>query len=120
MRSCRCYNWEMKDCIFCKIIKGKIPAKKINEMTNVIAFEDANPSADTHILVVPKRHIETFMDINKEDNEVLVQMLRISQDLIKSEKLEKKYKLVINGGEYQFVPHLHWHLLGGEMKKEAK
>jgi len=110
----------MEDCIFCKIIKGDLPSKKVVETTNVLAFYDRDPSADTHILVVPKKHIETFLDVKKEHMNILSQMLLVTQRLIKDKKIDKKYKLVINGGEYQFVPHLHWHLLGGETTKEIK
>lgn len=109
----------MEDCIFCKIAKGKIPAKKVADMTNVMAFYDRDPSADTHILVVPKRHILSFMDIKKEDMEVISQMIKLTQKLIENNKLGSKYKLIVNGGEYQFVPHLHWHILGGNMKKSV-
>lgn len=108
----------MSDCVFCKIVNGKLLSEKIVETTNVIAFYDRDPSAETHILIVPKKHIETFMDIKKEHMNILGQMLSVAQRLIEDKKIGKKYKLVINGGEYQYVPHLHWHLLGGEMKKK--
>jgi histidine triad (HIT) family protein len=108
-----------KDCIFCKIVKGKVPTNKIIEMKNVLAFYDIDPSADTHILIIPKIHINSFLDIKKEHSEILNQMLKVAQDLVKAKKIESKYKLVINGGKYQFVPHLHLHLLGGEMKKKV-
>ncbi len=109
----------MENCIFCKISKGAIPTNKIAETKDVIAFYDVDPSADTHILIVPKMHIGNFMSIKKEDFEVLGQMLSVVQDLVKEKNLEDKYKLVINGGKYQHVPHLHLHLLGGEMKKKV-
>ena len=88
-------------------------------MTNVVAFKDKDPSADTHILVVPKKHIETILDVRKEDMRTIEQMFRLAQQIVKENKLERKYKMVINGGEYQFVPHLHLHILGGEIKKEV-
>lgn len=109
----------MKDCIFCKIVNGDIPAEKVEDSENVLAFKDIDPSADTHILVVPKKHIANFLDLKKEHMNILSQMLRVSQKIIKDEKIEEKYKLAINGGEYQFVPHLHWHILGGEVKKHV-
>jgi len=113
------YTTSMTDCIFCKIVAGEIPSKKAAETINVLAFYDIDPSAETHVLVIPKKHIETFLDLKKEHSNILSQMLRLTQQLIKSEKIDRKYKLVINGGEYQFVPHLHWHLLGGEVKKQV-
>ena len=106
-------------CLFCKIINKEIPAKLAYEDEDVLAFYDIDPSAETHVLVIPKKHIETFLDLKKEHSNILSQMLRLTQQLIKSEKIDRKYKLVINGGEYQFVPHLHWHLLGGEVKKQV-
>ena len=107
------------DCVFCKIIRKEIPSEIVYEMTNVVAFEDKEPSSDTHILVVPKKHISNLLDIKKEDNRIIEQMLRLVKRIIEEKKLEDKYKVVINGGEYQFVPHLHMHVLGGEMKKEG-
>jgi histidine triad (HIT) family protein len=109
----------MADCVFCKIVKGEIPSKKAADTINVLAFYDIDPSADNHILIIPKRHIETFLDIKKEHMKIVHQMLRLTQKLIKDKKTENKYKLVVNGGEYQYVSHLHWHLLGGEMKKQV-
>src|SRR5258708_2943909 len=108
-----------KDCVFCKIVSKEIPSTIAAEMTNVLAFYDNNPSVDIHILIVPKRHIEKFLDIKKEDSNTMSQMLELAQNLIKERKIENKYKLVINGGEYQNVPHLHLHLLGGEMKRKV-
>jgi histidine triad (HIT) family protein len=110
----------MSDCIFCKIAKGEVPSEKVKESSKVVAFLDNDPSADTHILIVPKKHIETFLDIKqKEHAAILAEMLKMAQELVKEKKLQKKYKIVINGGENQYVPHLHWHVLGGEMKKKV-
>ena len=109
----------MSDCEFCKIIEGKVPGKKLFESKNVIAINDINPSADTHILVIPKKHIETVADVKEGDEKLVFEMIKTSQKLIREKKLAKGYKLIFNGGKYQFVPHLHLHLLGGNMKKEA-
>ena len=107
----------MNSCVFCKIVKKEIKSEIVFEGTNVLAFKDSSPSADTHILIVPKKHISSFTEIKKIDGKVVLEMMEVAQKLIKEKKLQKKYKLVINGGEYQFVPHLHLHLLGGEVKK---
>lgn len=109
----------MAECIFCKIVAGKIPAKKVAETDDILAFYDNKPSAQTHILIIPKQHMESFLDIEEKDSEVFSEMLRLAQNMIKENKIERKYKLVINGGEYQFVPHLHLHLLGGELKEKV-
>lgn len=109
----------MEDCIFCKIINKEIPATIVAENENAIAFKDINPSADTHLLVVPKTHIDSFLEIKNENKDVLNQMFELANNLIKETGITNKYKLVINGGEYQYVPHLHLHVLGGEMKKKV-
>lgn len=109
----------MEDCIFCKIIKKEIPSTIVAENENVIAFNDIKPSADTHLLVVPKVHIDSFHEMKQEDSNILSQMFELAQNLIKEKGISNKYKLVINGGEYQYVPHLHLHVLGGEMKGNA-
>jgi histidine triad (HIT) family protein len=108
-----------EDCIFCKIAKGEVPSKKVMETVNVLAFNDIDPSADVHILIIPKKHITTFLELKKKHMAILSQMLRAAQRLIKDKNIADKYKLVINGGEYQFVPHFHLHLLGGEMKRQV-
>ncbi|MBX4206067.1 HIT domain-containing protein [Candidatus Microgenomates bacterium] len=107
----------MEDCIFCKIVKKQIPSEFLYESENIIVIKDINPSADTHILIVPKKHIPTFLDLN--ENEFLEEAKKVAQDLINKNNLQSGYKMVFNGGKYQIVPHLHWHLLGGNMKKEA-
>ncbi len=109
----------MEDCIFCKIVKGEIPAEKVFENDSILAFYDNDPSAETHILIIPKKHIANFLEIKKEDSEILGQIARVAQQLIHEKKIENKYKLIINGGEHQFVPHLHLHILGGNLKKNA-
>jgi histidine triad (HIT) family protein len=103
------------DCVFCKIIDGEIPTNKILENDKVVAFYDAKPSADVHVLIVPKEHLATFLDIGRP--EVLDELRQSAQRLIADLELGPGYRLVFNGGRYQHVPHLHWHLLGGNFKK---
>lgn len=107
----------MEDCIFCKIVKGELPSKKVFENDDVIAFENIYPAAETHILVCPKNHIESVLNIDKEFN--LFPMYEAAQKIIFEKKLEKGYKLVFNGGKYQSIPHLHWHLLAGELEENG-
>jgi histidine triad (HIT) family protein len=109
----------MSTCVFCKIVKGEIPTEKVNETGDVLAFNDINPSAETHILVVPKKHIGSLLETKKGDFNILKKMLELSQELIKNKSIEKKYKLVINGGKYQDVPHLHLHVLGGNFTEKV-
>lgn len=109
----------MTDCIFCKIVKGEIPSKKVAEDKDVIAFYDIDPSADTHILIVPKKHTPTFLDIGGADKDTISQMISVAQKLIKKKKLGRKYRISFNGGSLQIVRHLHMHLLAGELKGGA-
>ena len=102
----------MEDCIFCKIASKESPAKIEYEDENVIAFENINAVAEFHILIVPKKHTGTFMDLGED----ILPMTKAVQSLIKEKKLQGGYKLVFNGGSYQKIPHVHWHLLGGQLK----
>lgn len=104
----------MQDCIFCKIVKKESPATIVFENDQVIAFTNIHPVAETHLLIVPKEHIASVMNI--ENSDFFADMVKAAQALIKEKNIENGYKLVFNGGKYQAVPHLHWHLLGGEMK----
>lgn len=101
-----------KDCIFCKIVKREIKSKLIKETDKVIAFDDINPVADTHVLIVPKKHIETVATININDCRDLVSMFNVATDLAKQRKLDA-YRLSFNAGRYQHVGHMHMHLLAG-------
>lgn len=108
----------MDDCIFCKIVKKEIPAKIVFESDKVIVFPDTNPSADTHLLIVPKAHIRGVQDLGKQDGELLAEIYIVANQLVKRYNLETDfYRAVVNGGKAQHVPHLHFHLLGGSWKK---
>lgn len=101
----------MKDCIFCKISRHEIPKDFAYEDTEVMAFRDINPIKDIHILVMPRRHIEDFLDI--DDSNILNKLKIVAQKIIKEQKLENRgYRIVINGGGAQFVDHLHLHVMG--------
>lgn len=110
----------MQDCIFCQIIRGEIPSKKVYEDDNVIAFHDISPKAPVHVLVVPKRHIKSLSEIKDSDRKLFGDIMMCIQKI--AEKLEivkSGYKVVINNGEGagQLVFHLHLHLLGGWQKE---
>lgn len=102
------------DCIFCKISSGEVDTDKIYEDEEVICFHDHSPSADTHVLIVPKKHVANFLSL--DDDQLLGKMRRAAQQLVNDLNLSVGYRLVFNGGKYQHVPHLHWHLLGGNLK----
>lgn len=105
----------MEDCIFCKIIKGEIPSQKVYEDEDILAFKDINPLAPVHILVIPKKHIETTNDLEEVDELIIGKIFTIIKKLAKENNLENGYRVVNNCGEDggQEVKHLHFHLLGG-------
>ncbi len=108
----------MEDCIFCKIIKGEIPKEFDYQSENVVVFTDINPSAEIHLLIVPKKHIRSIGDINEEHSTLLSEVYIVAKKLVKENNLQNnRYRVVVNGGKAQHVPHLHFHLLGGNWKK---
>lgn len=107
----------MEDCLFCKIIKGEIPSNKVYEDEDIFAFADINPQAPIHILVVPKKHIESAAKLEKED-EALVGKIFSAIKKIAEEKgfKEEGFRVINNCGEKagQTVKHLHFHILAGK------
>ncbi len=105
----------MSDCIFCKIIAGEIPSKKVYEDDRVIAIHDINPAAPVHILVMPKEHIASMEDVLDEHLPLLGHIHGVIRNVARELKLDKGYRIVNNCGEQggQEVPHIHFHLLGG-------
>lgn len=108
----------MSDCLFCKIINKEIPKEFTFESDSLVAFPDINPSADIHILIVPKEHIGSVEDIKAEHGPLLSEIYQVVKKLVADNNLQDNlYKVVVNGGKAQHVPHLHFHLLGGQWKK---
>lgn len=104
------------DCIFCKIINGNIPSKKVYEDDFVYAFHDISPEAPTHILVIPKKHITSIMDVSSDDMQYIIQIHMAIQKLAqKFNVADSGFRIVNNCGDDggQTVNHLHYHLLGG-------
>lgn len=106
----------MNDCLFCKIISGEIPSTKVYENDDVLAFRDISPQAPEHIVIIPKKHINSANELNEENAEVVGKVFlaaaKIARDLGFS---EKGYRIVNNCGKDggQTVMHLHFHLLAG-------
>jgi histidine triad (HIT) family protein len=102
-------------CLFCKIVAGEIPSQKVFEDESTYAFRDIHPQAPSHILIVPRRHIDSLAEIRAEDQELLGHLHVVAADLAKSEGLGKGFRTVVNTGSDggQTVNHLHVHLLGG-------
>ncbi len=110
----------MSDCIFCKIIEGAIPAEKAYEDDLVLAFHDINPQAPFHVLIIPKKHIESVGALTPEDNAVLCRMFEVAGKLARELGIDRDgYRVVSNVGTFgqQSVPHLHLHLIGGRQMK---
>jgi len=108
----------MNDCIFCKIIKGEIPSKKIYEDDEIFAFYDITPKAPTHFLVIPKKHIKSLLMAEAEDTALLGRLLNKAQELARELGCgENGARFVINAGRDggQTVDHLHIHVLGGRL-----
>jgi histidine triad (HIT) family protein len=103
------------DCIFCKIIAGTIPATFVHRDDEVVAIQDAHPQAPTHVLVMPRRHIPTVLDLRAEDASLLGRICEVANQIARARKLEDGFRLVVNNGRGggQTVYHLHCHLLGG-------
>jgi histidine triad (HIT) family protein len=103
-------------CVFCKIIAGDIPADKVYENENILAFKDISPQAPTHFLVIPKKHIETLMDVSIEDQALLGEMMYVGQELAKKAGHEEQgARFVMNCKEWggQEVYHIHLHVMAG-------
>lgn len=106
----------MEDCIFCKIAAGEIPADKVYEDDDIIAFRDISPMAPTHILLIPRRHIASLSETGEADGGLLAHLLATAKETAAKEGIDVRgYRLVINCGPEggQIVGHLHLHLLGG-------
>jgi histidine triad (HIT) family protein len=103
------------DCLFCKIVNGTIPSKKIYEDEQTFAFLDINPQAPVHALIVPKKHLDSLAAAEADDDALLGHLLQVARELAAARKLDDGYRVVINTGALggQTVDHLHLHVLGG-------
>ena len=106
----------MEDCIFCKIIKKEVPSQIVYEDNEIIAFKDIQPAAPIHILVIPKKHIPSLINLNKEDEMLIGKIYTVINKIAEDLKKKKKgFRVIVNCGKDggQEVGHLHFHLLGG-------
>ena len=107
----------MEDCLFCKIIKGEIPSTKVYEDEDILAFEDINPAAPIHTLVIPKKHITSLAHMEKEDEVIVGKIYGVINKIAEEKGVkEKGYRVIVNCGKDggQEVMHLHFHLLAGK------
>ena len=108
----------MDGCIFCKIVTGEIPADKLYEDDDVIAFRDISPQAPVHFLVIPKKHIAGPSSVTEKDEQLIGKLIRVSGDLAREHGVEDGYRIIFNNGAKagQVVFHIHLHILGGKEK----
>lgn len=114
-----CVNPQTPDatsnCLFCRIIRGEIPGKKVYEDEHVFAFEDITPQAPTHVLIIPKKHFAGLKEAQAEDAELIGRCHLAAAEIARQRKIERGYRTVTNVGpdSGQSVFHLHVHLVGG-------
>jgi len=110
----------MKDCIFCKIIRGEIPSKKFYEDENMVIIADISPQAEKHYLLLPKRHYADITEMTEEDAAILAKCLKKLGEIADSLGLHEGFRIVSNKGANacQSVYHLHIHILGGNKLSE--
>ena len=107
----------MEDCIFCKIANKEIPSNIVYEDDEILAFRDINPVAPVHILVIPKKHFDSVLDLNGEDEALVGKIYSVINNIAKQEGIDKSgFRIVVNCGEDggQEVKHLHFHIIGGK------
>jgi histidine triad (HIT) family protein len=112
----------MEDCIFCKIVNGTIPSSKVYEDADVVAFEDIHPMAPVHVIVIPKKHIPTLLDVTAENMNAVNAMVKAAREVARIKGIDKRgFRTVINCNEEggQVIFHLHMHVLGGKKLKDG-
>lgn len=111
----------MNDCIFCKIIEGRIPSTKIYENDQFIVIRDINPLYKVHDLIITKKHISSVNEVNNSDNNIFASIFSVARKVAEIENIaDSGYRLTVNSGKDagQLVPHFHMHILGGEKLRE--
>ncbi len=106
----------MGDCLFCGIIKGDIKGDIVYQDSSVVAFRDINPKAPVHLLIVPRKHLSTLLDVGQEDKKLIGDLMDVCTKLAKDQGIsEDGFRVVVNcgAGAGQSVFHIHFHLLGG-------
>ncbi|GMA62281.1 histidine triad nucleotide-binding protein [Alicyclobacillus fastidiosus] len=106
----------MADCLFCKLVAGEIPSDKVYEDAEVLAFRDIRPQAPVHVLVIPKRHIDSAQAVSQEQAAMVGRLHAAIPGIAKSLDIDQEgYRVVTNVGRHgqQTVPHLHYHVVGG-------
>ena len=112
----------MKDCVFCKIVRGEIPCAKVYEDDDILAFDDIHPMAPVHVIIIPKRHVATLMDMDTAQTDMPARLLAAAQKIAVAKNIAQRgFRTVVNcnaeGGQVVF--HLHMHLLGGRKLEDT-
>jgi histidine triad (HIT) family protein len=112
----------MESCIFCKIADGTIPSSKVYENSEVVAFDDIHPMAPVHVIIIPRKHIPTLLDVTDEDISYVSSMVTAAQEVARIKGIDKRgFRTVINSNKEggQVIFHLHMHVLGGKKLKDG-
>ena len=108
------------DCLFCKISAGSVPSEMVFDSDTLFAINDINPQAPTHILIIPRTHHSSLLEVEENDHKLMGSIITVANNLAKERGLDKSgYRLVVNCGESagQSVMHIHYHILGGRPLK---
>ena len=105
----------MQDCIFCKIVRGEIPSRKVYEDDEILGFHDIHPIAPTHFMLIPKRHIASLAEATAEDAGILGRIMALTGRLARENGSPEGFRTIVNTGRIglQDVMHVHVHVLGG-------
>ena len=108
---------DISNCLFCRILRGEIPSRKVYEDDQVFAFEDIDPKAPTHVLIIPKKHFAGLKEAQAGDETLIGHCHMVAAEIARQRKIENGYRTVLNvgPGAGQSVFHLHVHLLGGRL-----
>jgi len=110
----------MDGCIFCEVISGELPSKKVFEDDEILAFYDIHPKAPVHVIIVSKKHLKGISEATRDDQALLGKIQLVASQIAKDLKISEAFKLTTNNGEGagQVIPHLHYHLIGGWNSKK--
>ena len=105
----------MENCVFCRIARGELPARKVYEDDEIFGFHDINPQAPVHFMLIPKRHVASLSEVTMDDVGMLGRMLALSDRLAREQGLPDGFRIIVNTGRIgrQEVMHLHMHVVGG-------
>ena len=109
------------DCIFCKIVNGDIPSNKVYEDDTVLAFHDIAPQMPVHVIVIPKMHIASAVEVNEDNSAVIAHIFEVIPKIAKDLGLDNGFRIINNCGKDggQTVGHIHFHILGGKTLGEG-